>query len=99
MTLEQYAALLLFQGGYCMCKRANGRTKALAVEHDHKIAREQCDHPEAESCQRCWRGLCCGVCNDMLGHGRDDPAFFIRVADYLTNPPAQEWLRLEGADG
>jgi hypothetical protein len=92
MTLEQYDAIKAFQGGYCMCGRANGATKALAVDHDHKIAKEQCDHPEKESCQRCWRGLCCFNCNRTMAHARDEVAYFERVIAYLVYPPAQAWL-------
>ena len=105
MTLEQYAELLAFQGGVCYtCRRANGRTKALAVEHDHKIAREVCafdprfPHPEDESCYRCWRGLACGPCNDTHAHSRDTVAFHYRCIDYLTDPPARRWLRGEEGD-
>ena len=95
MTPEQYESLKAFQGGLCAnCRRANGNTKALAVEHDHKIAREQCDHIETESCERCWRGLACSMCNKFLGFGRDDPEFFLRFYSYLIDPPAQTWRQL-----
>jgi hypothetical protein len=36
------------------------------------------------------RGILCGPCNQLLGHGRDSIAFFQRVIDYLTNPPARK---------
>lgn len=92
MTLEQYAELLAFQGGLCyMCRRANGRTKALAVEHDHAIARVACNHPEEQSCINCWRGLACGPCNGTLAHARDDQMFFERCIDFLRHPPARRW--------
>lgn len=92
MTLAQYEDLKDYQGGVCpLCLRANGKTKNLAVEHDHELAAE-CDHPVNESCIDCWRGLCCSVCNKILGHARDDPEYFYRCIAYLTNPPAQRFF-------
>lgn len=85
----QYAALLEAQGGRCaLCRRANGRTRKLSVDHDHKTGYI--------------RALLCRPCNDMLGHGRDDPDFFGRAMNYLTIPPA--WavigkVRPNGTDG
>lgn len=73
----QYWEIYKFQGGKCaICRRATGQTRALSVDHDHKTGLV--------------RGECCRQCNDMLGHGRDDPAFFIRAAQYLNNPPAKQ---------
>lgn len=93
MTLEQYAELLAFQGGVCyMCQRANGKTKALAIDHSHAVAKLLCDHPEKESCQRCWRGLLCGPCNGTHAHARDSVLFYERSISYLVDPPAQRWL-------
>lgn len=80
----QYDQILIKQGGVCpICLRANGRTKALSVDHDHTC----CKTPP--TCGKCTRGLLCGPCNRMLGHGRDDPEFFERAAEYLRNPPAK----------
>lgn len=92
MTLDEYDAIKAFQGGVCfMCERANGATKALAVEHDHKKA-ETCWHPVNESCRDCWRGLSCSTCNKGLAHARDRIEHFERVIEFLRNPPAQRWL-------
>lgn len=92
MTLEEYDALLRHQGGVCwICQRAKGVGRKLAVDHDHRVAREQCGHEHDQSCPSCWRGLCCAVCNRMLGHLRDDPEAFERAAAYLRQPPAQDW--------
>lgn len=89
MTLEQYEAIKAFQGGVCyMCQRANGNSRALSVDHDHKKA-ETCGHPVNQSCERCWRGLLCSVDNKILGHARDAVTFFERSYDYLVIPPAQ----------
>lgn len=75
ITLEEYEEILAYQGGVCeVCRRATGRTRRLSVDHDHKTGRI--------------RGLLCGPCNKMLGHGRDDPWFFHRAAGYLEDPPA-----------
>lgn len=93
MTVEQYDELLDFQGGLCpICLRARGKSRALAVEHDHNKAREGCEHPHQQSCEKCWRGLCCQRCNDMLAHALDDPQFFYRAIEYLKRPPAPRWM-------
>lgn len=70
----EYEVLLAFQGGKCaLCRRATGATKKLAVDHDHSTGNP--------------RGLLCGPCNQMLGHGRDSIEFFERVLTYLAAPP------------
>lgn len=72
-----YDILYRFQGGKCAgCQRATGRTKKLAVDHDHATGRV--------------RGLLCSVCNRLLGHFRDDPDTFLRLAAYLKSPPAAQ---------
>jgi hypothetical protein len=74
ITAAQYEALYVFQGGRCaICQRATGRSKRLAVDHDHKTGEV--------------RGLLCSYCNQMVGQARDDPEMFQRAADYLLNPP------------
>lgn len=75
ITAEEYQALYVAQGRSCfICRRATGRTKRLAVDHDHKTGYV--------------RGLLCGTCNKLLGHLRDDPDLALRIADYLVDPPA-----------
>ena len=92
MTIEQYESLLAFQGGVCyLCRRANGATRALAVDHDHAYAKQHCEHPPNESCIDCWRGLLCSTCNRTLAHARDLIEFFKRAIDYLRHPPAHAW--------
>jgi Recombination endonuclease VII len=83
----EYAELYDAQDGYCaLCRRANGRTKRLAVDHDHVTGEV--------------RGLLCKTCNhDVLGHARDDIEFFQRCIDYLRNPPARSVLRKDPGDG
>lgn len=75
ITSEQYEALYEAQGGACyICQRATGKTKRLAVDHDHKTGFV--------------RGLLCGTCNKILGHFRDDWRTAQRVVSYLVAPPA-----------
>jgi len=77
----QYEELYAFQDGHCaLCLRATGKTKRLAVDHDHATGEV--------------RGLLCGPCNQILGHGRDDPEYFQRIIDYLSQPPFQKMGRL-----
>lgn len=71
-----YKRLYDAQGGCCyICQRATGKTRRLAVDHDHKTGLV--------------RGLLCKVCNRLLGHARDDKEFFYRAGDYLSAPPAE----------
>lgn len=76
ISAQEYAAILSEQGGKCyLCRRANGATKALAVDHDHRTGMV--------------RGILCGPCNaKVLGHARDDIEFFERAIEYLQSPPA-----------
>lgn len=75
-----YAAIYEAQGGRCaICQRATGKTKRLAVDHDHKTGEV--------------RGLLCGPCNrGVLGHLRDDPEALQRAITYLRDHPAQAVL-------
>lgn len=76
ITGEQYETLYRAQGGVCyLCKRATGKSKRLAVDHDHKTGYV--------------RGLLCGPCNSVLAQARDDVLYFHRAIAYLTAPPAQ----------
>jgi hypothetical protein len=81
----QYAEILEAQGGRCyICQRATGKTRRLAVDHDHKTGFV--------------RGLLCKPCNRMLGHLRDDITLAQRIASYLSAPPAQRlgiWAKPE----
>lgn len=95
MEPEEYDLLLAIQNGLCFgCLRAKGVSRKLAVDHDHRKA-ETCDHVPSLSCRRCWRGLLCTSCNDLLGHARDDVNYFKRMIKYLENPPAQSAAFLE----
>lgn len=86
ITPEQYWALYEAQGGACqLCRRATGKVKRLAVDHDHETGYV--------------RGLLCGPCNKLLGHMRDDAAMAYRVYDYLAgNEPAPDVIGWVKAD-
>lgn len=77
ISLEQYQAAFVEQGGVCACcgkpevSERDGKRKWLAVDHDHK------DHS--------FRGLLCSSCNNMLGRAKDDPDVLRRAAAYLES--------------
>jgi hypothetical protein len=74
-----YQRMYEAQRGLCyICQRANGKTKRLAVDHDHKTGEV--------------RGLLCGPCNKYLGLLRDDPKLLQRAIMYLQEPPARRLL-------
>jgi hypothetical protein len=82
LTAAQYDALYAKQAGRCAgCRRANGGSKRLAVDHDHTCC------PGKTSCGQCVRGLLCDTCNRILGHARDSTGYFERMADYLRSSP------------
>jgi len=76
ITEEEYYRILEEQGGVCaLCRRANGRSKMLSVDHDHDTG--------------VVRGIICSHDNAaVLGHARDEIEFFERCIDYLNSPPA-----------
>lgn len=75
ITSEQYKALYEAQGGTCyICQRATGKTRKLAVDHDHATGYV--------------RGLLCKPCNSILAHLRDDSYAAARIVSYLMYPPA-----------
>lgn len=75
-----YARLLEAQGGRCAITgcRATGKTKMLAVDHDHRTGEV--------------RGILCGPHNQLIGYNRDNPEAFRSLADYLENPPSRRVL-------
>ncbi len=70
-----YDLLYQWQGGRCyICQRATGKTKALAVDHNHETGEV--------------RGLLCSPCNrGVLGHLREDVASLVRAIAYLHSSP------------
>lgn len=88
ITAETYKALLAFQGGKCaICARATGRTRRLAVDHDHSCKE---GHPPKLGCEKCVRGLLCSVCNVFIGRMHDNPDVGNRMSRYLRSAPMVE---------
>ena len=84
ITSEQYWAMYEAQGGCCyICQKATGKTKALAVDHDHNCTE---GHDPAHGCPKCVRGLLCSTCNHVV-IGRYSAEALRRAAYYLDNPP------------
>lgn len=73
------------------CGKATGKTKALAVDHDHRCAELYgTDHEPEVGCPKCIRALLCGQCNTILG--RYDSGALRRLVEVLEDPPAQRFL-------
>lgn len=90
LTGEQYWLLYACQGGKCFgCGYATGKTKRLAVDHDHDLAVEH-GHPADQGCPKCVRALLCGPCNQTIG--RLGVEALLRLIQVLTDPPARKWL-------
>jgi len=70
LAAGDYERMYKEQGGTCaICQRATGKTKRLAVDHDHDTGLV--------------RGLLCGPCNKLVGYFRNSPEAFRRAAAYL----------------
>jgi hypothetical protein len=92
LTPEQYWLIYTLQNGKCFgCQVATGKTKRLAVDHDHKLALEH-GHDPKKGCVRCVRALLCGQCNQIIG--RLSVEALCRLITVLTDPPARKWLNL-----
>ncbi len=92
---EVYWALYEFQGGRCAILncRATGKTRRLAVDHDHKCC------PGRTSCGKCVRGLLCNPHNEMFGRNGDNPDVFRDMAYYLEMPTMTRYLYLNTGTG
>ena len=78
LTAEQYATIYAYQGGRCIiCQRATGKTRRLAVDHDHHTGHV--------------RGLLCKTCNTIV-IGRYSTDALTRAICYLLDPPAPRAL-------
>lgn len=75
-----YDRLYESQGRRCAITgcRATGKSKRLAVDHDHKTGEV--------------RGLLCTPHNRVIGYNFDSPEAFDSLAEYLRNPPARAVL-------
>lgn len=77
MTIADYNALLLKQGGKCaLCLAVSARPSGghLCVDHDHDTGRI--------------RGLLCVLCNTAIGLLGDDPKRLLEAAKYLSTDNA-----------
>jgi Recombination endonuclease VII len=75
LTEDQYWELYRIQGGCCaICRRAKGKVKRLAVDHDHETGRP--------------RALLCGPCNQMIGYLDVDA--LARAIMVIADPPARK---------
>lgn len=94
ITAVDYWAIYQLQGCKCaLCQVATGRTRRLAVDHDHELAKTH-DHPVDQGCRLCIRGLLCKRCNT---YGVPlNPAALVRGLNYLANPPARQYFQMKG---
>lgn len=74
LTLEEYDALLLKQGGACAICGQSPSLKALHVDHHHETGNV--------------RGLLCNNCNRCLGLLKDDVAVLRSAIVYLERAAA-----------
>lgn len=94
LSAADYWAIYAIQGGKCaLCQVATGKTRRLAVDHDHALAKTH-DHPADKGCPLCIRGLLCKRCN-TFGVPLN-PAALVRGLNYLANPPARRYFAMKG---
>lgn len=90
LSKEDYEALKESQGGACfVCGRAKGKSKNLAVDHEHN--KPGCEHAPDVGCRNCVRCLACTTCNQII-LGRYSVEALCRAIVVLTDPPAQTVL-------
>lgn len=94
LTLEDYAALLLAQGGKCAGCRGT-RKYNLHVDHDHERERELLAQGlgAQDAARLSVRGLLCARCNKILRDARDGVGTLRALASYLLRPPARKVLK------
>jgi hypothetical protein len=81
MTIEQYDAMLLAQGGGCfICGRPPRDDSSLHVDHDHSTGKV--------------RGILCFCCNNALADFREDTDLLRKAIGYLAAHANQEEIRL-----
>ena len=74
LSIEQYDAMLISQGGLCaICGSVPSDARSLAVDHDHDTGLV--------------RGLLCTACNVYLGRIGDSPKVLQTAIKYLTEVP------------
>lgn len=79
ISLEQYEAMLLDQGGCAICgaQEAGGRGQRFHVDHNHMCC------PGQRSCGECVRGLLCHGCNTGIGALGENVERLMAAAAYL----------------
>ena len=76
MTIEQYDAMLLAQGGGCfICGRPPREDISLHVDHDHSTGKV--------------RGILCFCCNNALADFQEDADLLKKAVAYLTSHDAE----------
>jgi transcription elongation factor Elf1 len=72
LDLKTYKSMLAAQSGKCaICNRDGSEfSRRMAVDHNHKTGAV--------------RGLLCTNCNTVLGKMNDNPALFLKAAEYLN---------------
>lgn len=92
LTMKRYEAKLEEQNGVCAIHKGpcvSGR--ALAIDHDHTCCPKPT--PGNKACGKCFRGLLCWNCNQLLGVANDNPDLLEAAADYLRRT-----MRVVGAE-
>lgn len=80
-TPHWYETTLAAQGGVCTICGGPPRGKMrLAVDHNHACC------PKHHACNKCRRGLLCGVCNTKLGH-LENTHWIEKATAYLARFP------------
>ena len=85
MTLADYEALFVAQGGRCAICRGlppENRKKKLAVDHCHET--------------NTIRGLLCDACNRGIGYFKDDQALLMRAVEYILSHRDTDRLEVSG---
>jgi hypothetical protein len=78
ITIAEFDAMLLGQGGVCKICGGDNSGKVLHVDHNHRTGNI--------------RALLCGPCNVGLGSFKDDVERIMRAAEYLTAHEWEEQL-------
>ena len=81
ITLEEYQAIIVTQGGGCaICRKPQDEKRWHAVDHDGRLARNKA----------AIRGILCIGCNRGLGQFGDNPTLLRLAAEYLEKFQARD---------
>lgn len=89
ITLDEYDAILLAQGGVCAICKKEPVARHFDVDHEHVRGYKNMI-PEHK--RRYVRGIACWSCNKFRINGHD-VASAAAVLAYLRNPPARKVLK------